>query len=115
MLENATDGFFTWTSFEPIFDVQAGAGWGFPIGKALQLTAGVHVGYAALTLGNYWLYVGDYYGGYCFGADIGLDWIVVRGLAVSLRVDGTIASYETIGGTTEEGYVGIQLGLGWAY
>jgi TolB-like protein len=115
MVEEATDGFSTWMSFEPIFDVQAGAGWGIPLGKALQITAGVHAGYAGVTLGDYWLYAGDYYSGFCFGADVGLDWIVMGGLAVCLRVDGTVASYETSTGSTEEAYLGFQVGLGWAY
>ncbi|MCX7029058.1 MAG: hypothetical protein NTU62_02950 [Spirochaetes bacterium] len=115
MIEEATDGFSTWMSFEPIFDVQAGVGWGLPLGKALQITAGVHAGYAEVTLGDYWLYAGDYYSGYCFGADAGLDWIVMKGLAVSLRADGTIASFETGTGSDEEAWLGFQVGVGWAY
>jgi TolB-like protein len=115
MLQNATDGVTTWTSFEPLFDVQAGAGWGFPIGRTLQLTAGVHAGYANVTLGDFWAFAGDSYGGYCFGADIGLDWIVVKGLAVTFRVDGNIGSFEDLTGSTEQGWVGFQLGVGWAY
>jgi hypothetical protein len=115
MQEDASDGFFDWVVFEPIFDVQLGAGWGIPLGRTLQLTAGVHAGYAGLTLGSYWPDEGDFYGGFCFGGDVGLDLIVMQGLMVSLRADVTIASIEILSGSRQEAYLGAQLGVGWAY
>jgi len=115
MVENATDGSLSWVVFEPIFDVQAGAGWGIPLGKTLQITAGVHAGYSGLTVGSYWPDAGDYFGGFCFGGDLGLDLIVMKGLAVSLRADVTIASIEILTGSRQEAYLGAQLGVGWVY
>jgi TolB-like protein len=116
MQENASDGTFDWVVFEPIFDVQAGAGWGIPLGKTLQITAGVHAGYSGLTVGSYWPDAGDYFGGFCFGGDIGLDLVVMKGFAVCLRADVTVASIDTGGGSSrQEAYLGAQLGVGWVY
>jgi len=116
MLETASDGFTTWVVFAPMFDFQVGAGWGFPLGRSLQLLAGVHAGYAGLTTGDYWTDEGEFYGGICFGADVGLDLILATGLVIGLRTDLGITSIDTGGGyTREEGWVGLQLGVGWAY
>jgi TolB-like protein len=117
MIENMSDGFFSWIVFEPIYDFEAGAGWGIPLGKSLQLTAGVHAGYAGMTWGDAWgIYEGDSYGGFCFGGDVGLDLLIGKSLVIGLRTDVTIASFDMGGGySQEEGWFGLQLGVGWAY
>lgn len=116
MLETASDGITTWIVFAPMFDFQVGAGWGFLVGRSSQLLAGVHVGYAGLTTGDYWTDEGEFYGGICFGADVGFDLILATGLVIGLRTDLSITSIDTGGGyTREEGWVGFQIGVGWAY
>ena len=117
MLEMASDGFSSAVVFAPIFDFQAGAGWGIPLGRSLQLTAGVHAGYGGVVLGDYWGFEeGDSYGGLCFGGDAGLYFLIGRSLVIGLRTDLSIVTLDVGGGySREEGWVGIQLGVGWAY
>lgn len=113
MIENVTDGIDTYSVFEPIYDVQLGVGWGIPLGRTLQVTAGVHAGFAGYSFGSYWLDYGDSYSGYVLGADIGLDWAILNTLGLCLRVDyssGTMAS-----DTVAESYLGLQIGVGWMY
>jgi TolB-like protein len=117
MLESASDGFASALVFEPIFDLQAGAGWGFTLGKTLQLTAGFHAGYGGVVLGDYWgIEEGDSYGGLCFGGDVGLDLLLGKSLVIGLRADVSIVTLDMGGGySREEGWVGAQLGVGWAF
>jgi TolB-like protein len=111
MLEDVTDGIDTYSVFEPIYDFQAGVGWGFAIGKAIQITTGVHAGYAGYSAGSWWIDYGDSYDGYSLGAELGLDWVVVGALGLCLRADYSIA----VIGTVAESYLGLQLGVGWMY
>ena len=111
MQEDVTDGIYTESVFEPIYDFQLGVGWGFPIGKTLQITAGVHAGYTGYSAGSFWADYGDSYGGYGLGAELGLDWTLFGALGICLRADYTIAEFDSI----MESYLGLQVGLGWMY
>jgi len=111
MQENVTDGSITESVFEPLFDLQVGAGWGIPIGRTMQLTAGIHAGLAGYVAGSYWTDYGDSYTGFSFGAEAGLDWALLKTLGISVRIDYSIASIEAV----EENYLGLQVGLAWMY
>lgn len=109
MQEDITDGIDTESIFEPIFDFQGGVGWGFPVGRTMQFTVGVHAGYAGYSAGSYWLDYGDFYEGYAVGAEAGFDWMLFKGVGLNLRLDYSTA----ILGTSEaaESWFALQVGV----
>jgi TolB-like protein len=115
MQENVSDSISTESVFEPIYDLQVGAGWGLPIGRAMQITAGVHAGYAGYAAGSFWTDYGDSYSGVAYGAELGIDWAVLGSLGLSVRADYTIAEYQGIYSTLWESYLGLQVGVAWMY
>jgi TolB-like protein len=94
------------------FDAQAGVGWGFGFGPNMQLALGLHGGYMNATAGTYWLDEGTAYDGVGYGVEINYDWVILKHLALSARVDLTAGS---MGTSITEGYLAFMLGLGWAY
>jgi TolB-like protein len=111
MQENIAYSTFEDSVVEPMFDFQAGVGWGLALGSALQVTAGVHAGYAGYTAGSFWTDSGDSYGGWGFGVEAGLDWTAMRPLAVCVRVDWSTIMI----GLVDEDYFNLQIGFGWIY
>ncbi len=95
-----------------LLDLQAGVGWAFPIGRSMQLGLGLHGGYISATEGSFFYpYDGGVFDGSCFGAELTFDWILLKHLALSARVDYTTG----VVGIFTESYIGFQLGFGYAY
>jgi TolB-like protein len=111
------------------YDFGVGVGWGFALFQGFQIYAGVTAGYYMLTLSNYWsdaaIYVLDpvnYYdganwGGICYGAEVGVDWILFGFLPVSARISYSSTSFDTsnTGATDVADYMGVSIGAGIAW
>jgi TolB-like protein len=110
--KNATDGIDTFSIVEPLYDLQAGVGWGFPLTKNLQITAGIHAGLAGFTYGSNWISLeGDMENGIAYGVEAALDWALLGKAGLCIRADYTIAEYETVW----ESYLNLQIGVAWMY
>jgi hypothetical protein len=99
-------------SVQQVLDAQVGVGWGFGFGPNMQLAVGFHGGYMSTTAGSYWSDEGTAYDGVGYGAEINYDWVILKSLALSARLDLTAG---TMGTSIEEAYFAFMLGLGWAY
>jgi TolB-like protein len=109
--EDVTDGIDT-LSVQQVLDAQVGVGWGFGFGPNMQLAVGFHGGYMSTTAGSYWFDEGTTYDGVGYGAEINYDWVILKSLALSARLDLTAG---TMGTSIDEAYFAFMLGLGWAY
>jgi hypothetical protein len=82
-------------------NASAGAGWGFPLGKSFQLYAGGLIGYS--------YFLREWGTGFSFGAEAGLDWIVLRHLALSARISAVDSLMHGLNFLT----MGASLGWDW--
>jgi len=99
-------------SVQQVLDAQVGVGWGFGFGPNMQLAVGLHGGYMSTTASSYWSDEGTTYDGVGYGAKINYDWVILKSLSLSARLDLTA---ETMGTSIEEAYFAFMLGLGLAY
>jgi TolB-like protein len=110
-------------------DVQAGVGWGFSLGKLGQMYAGIQAGALYFALEDAW-YVWmtpaeDSQFGICATAELGYDLVLFRALSLSARASYTMTSFPSGGSgyffyTTDSHpvsfeYLGLSVGVGWAY
>ena len=101
-----TDNLYT------LLDMQAGLGWGFAFGPNMQLALGVHGGYISATEGSFFYPLdGGVFDGTCFGVEVNYDWVILKRLSLSARLDYTSG---TVGIYTETSFA-VMLGVGWAY
>jgi len=103
-------------------DLQGGVGWAFPLGKALQGSVGLQGGLLSFTLGDFWLLSVMDELSWCATLELGLDWFLFKSLALGTRLSYTVSQFPDggifvsgDGSPIGFGYLGISLGVGWAY
>jgi TolB-like protein len=98
-------------------DFTAGLGAGFPLGN-FMIYAGGMIGYQDVILGDYWIQEGDSQGDLCWGAELGVDWVLFDFLPVSMRITYTDTVFSEDGMFMMDddfGVFGVSFGVGLSF
>lgn len=128
-ITNTTVEWWNSTTFEYVtdpylttLDLQGGIGWAASLGNALQATVGIQGGLLSFNLGDFWLLSTMDELSWCATVEAGLDWILFKSFTLGTRLSYTISEFpdggvfvSADGSAIGFGYLGVSVGVGWAY